>query len=141
MRTLLLSFFLLVTFGASAQSRAAQKILDTEQRRFEAMVRRDTLLLRNLLSDDLFYLHSNALEENKSTHIGAIAIGRIVYKKMFREKATVRRYGRTALVNGVVQVTGLLNGSPFEVRLAYSAVYRKKGRQWRLANWQSTKFQ
>jgi len=136
LHTLLL---LALTIPAAAQSDAARKVLDTEQRRFEAMMRRDTAVLRDLLTDDLFYLHSNALHENKTAHLSAIASGRIAYENMTREQATVRRYGRTALVNGIVRVSGKLNQNPFEIRLAYSAVYRKKGGKWRLANWQSTR--
>lgn len=134
-------FFLLflLPLCGHAQSKCDQKILDTELRRFEAMTRRDTAVLLDLLTDDLVYLHSNALLENKQEHIGAIMAGRLVYQSLTRTQAAVRRYGRTAIVNGTVLVAGILNGTPFEVRLAYSAVYRKQGRRWRLANWQSTR--
>jgi len=132
-------FALFLPFAGLAQSGHNQKILDVEQRRFEAMIRKDTAALRNMLTNDLVYLHSNALQEDKAEHIGAIVSGRLVYQKMTREQTNVRRYGRTALVNGIVQVSGILNGTPFDVRLAYSAVYRKKGGRWRLANWQSTR--
>ncbi|MBL7796662.1 MAG: nuclear transport factor 2 family protein [Saprospiraceae bacterium] len=139
MKHLYMLLFLAPALSATAQSKSDRAVLDTELRRFEAMTRRDTAALRDLLTDDLFYLHSNALQENKTTHLGAIASGRIVYEKMNREQATVRRYGRTALVNGIVGVSGKLNQSAFEIRLAYSALYRKKCGKWRLANWQSTR--
>lgn len=132
-------FVLLLPLTGLAQSGHDKKILDVEQRRFEAMIRKDTAALRSMLADDLVYLHSNALLEDKAEHIRAIVSGRLVYQKMVREQANVRRYGSTALVNGIVQVSGILNGTPFDVRLAYSAVYRKKGGRWRLANWQSTR--
>lgn len=103
------------------------------------MVRRDTILLRQLLADDLVYLHSNALQENKNEHIVAIASGKLVYEKMVREQASVRHYGRTALVNGTVVATGKFNEAPFQARLLYTAVYRKKCGKWLLANWQSTR--
>jgi len=141
MKQLYTLLFFALTVPAAAQSKANQEVLDTELRRFEAMERRDTMLLRDLLADDLYYLHSNALHENKAAHIGAIASGRIVYEKMAREQAAVRRYGRTAIVNGIVRVSGKLNQNAFEIRLAYSAVYRKKCGKWRLANWQSTRLE
>lgn len=131
-------FFLFPLF-AFAQSKAQQKILDTELRRFEAMTRKDTALLRALLADDLVYLHSNTLTESKKEHITNIAAGRLIYEKMTREQVKVRRYGKTALTNGIVQVRGVLNEKTFEMRLAYTAVYRKKSGVWRLANWQSTR--
>lgn len=136
-----LFFFLLLAIPqlAASQSKCDLKILETEQRRFEAMVRKDTVVLNNLLADDLVYIHSNALTENKKEHISNISTGRLIYEKMTRERANVRRYGKTALSNGIVQVRAVLNANPFEVRLAYTATYRKKGGVWRLVNWQSTR--
>jgi len=139
MRKLYVFLFLALPLFALAQSKTDQKILDTEQRRFEAMERKDTVALRGLLADDLIYLHSNALTESKSAHISAISTGYLIYEKMTREKVGVRRYGKTALTNGIVQVRGILNKNAFEIRLAYTAVYRKKGGVWRLVNWQSTR--
>ena len=139
MRTRYLFLFLALPIFTFAQSKTEQKILDTELRRFEAMTRKDTLALRELLADDLVYIHSNTLTESKKEHITNIATGYLIYEKMTREQAKVRRYGKTALSNGVVQVRGILKEKTFEMRLAYTAVYRKKGGTWRLVNWQSTK--
>ena len=139
MRTLHLLLFLALPLFLLAQTKTERKILDTEQRRFGAMTSKDTLALRDLLADDLVYIHSNALTESKPAHISAISTGRLVYEQMTREQAKVRRYGKTALTNGVVQVKGILNEKTFEMRLAYTAVYRKKGGDWQLANWQSTR--
>ncbi|MFN0037503.1 MAG: nuclear transport factor 2 family protein [Saprospiraceae bacterium] len=133
----LLLFF--ATSGLNAQTKNAQTVLAVEARRFEAMTRADTAALRPMLADELVYVHSNALEENKEAHLAAIASRKLVYEKMEREEADVRFYGKTALVNGAVKVRGVLNGNAFEVRLVYSAVYRKKRGEWVLVNWQSTR--
>ena len=138
MRSILFLLLFLPLF-ALAQSKTEQKILDTELRRFEAMTRKDTLTLHDLLADDLVYIHSNTLTENKKEHISNIAAWHLIYEKMTREQAKVRRYGKTALSNGTVQVRGILKEKTFEMRLAYTAVYRKKGGTWRLVNWQSTR--
>lgn len=140
MRLLSWCCFLLLPFVGLAQSKTERQILAAEQHRFEAMVRRDTVALRSMLADDLIYIHSNAMQENKSAHISAISSGRLAYNSMLREKASVRRYGKkTAFVNGVVQVKGIINANPFEVRLLYTAVYRRVHKTWILVNWQSTK--
>lgn len=134
-----LFFLLFLPLFTLAQSKTDQKIIDSEQRRFDAMVRKDTLALRDLLADDLVYIHSNTLTENKKEHLSNIATGRLIYEKMTREQVKVRRYGKMALTNGFVQVKGILKEKAFEMRLAYTAVYRKKGGTWRLVNWQSTR--
>ena len=139
-RNLSLCFLMLLAFSTlSAQSKNAQKVLDNETRRFEAMTRADTTTLKLLLADELVYIHSNALKENKQEHLAAISSKKLVYEKMDREVATVRFYGKTALVNGTIRVRGILNNSSFEVRLLYLAVYRKKHGVWQMVHWQSTK--
>lgn len=133
-------FLLLIAspfFGLSQSS--SSHVLADENRRFDAMTRSDTAALRGLLHDDLVYIHSNALIENKAQHLTAIAAGRLVYQKMTPENVKVRRYGKTALTNGTVQVKGLLNGTPFELHLTYTAIYRKKRGHWQLLSWQSTR--
>ena len=134
-------YFLLLPFYGLAQSKTDRLILATEQQRFASMVSRDTVALRPLLADDLLYTHSNALQETKAAHLSAIATGRLVYASMLRETAQVRRYGKMALTNGIVQVTGVVNGTSFDVRLLYTAVYRRVRGQWQLVNWQSTRLQ
>ena len=134
-------YFLLLPFCGLAQSKTDRLILATEQQRFASMVSRDTVALRPLLADDLLYTHSNALQETKAAHLSAIATGRLVYASMLRETAQVRRYGRIALTNGIVRVTGVVNGTSFDVRLLYTAVYRRVRGQWQLVNWQSTRLQ
>jgi len=134
-------YFLLLPFYGLAQSKADRLILETEQQRFAYMVSRDTVALRPLLADDLVYIHSNAMQENKAGHLTAIATGRLVYASMLRETAQVRHYGKNALTNGIIRVQGVLNGNSFAVRLLYTAVYRRQHGQWQLVNWQSTRLQ
>ncbi len=131
--------FLLGAVDLSGQSNATTAILAIEQTRFEAMIRRDTAALQQLLSDDLVYIHSNALKEDKTEHIRSIASEKIIYKNMDRETAQVRFYGKTSITNGTIKVKGLLSGNPFEVRMLYTAVYRKQHKNWQLVNWQSTR--
>ena len=135
-----LSIFLLFILSAlNAQSSKSLKVLAAEARRFDAMIRADTAALRPMLAEELVYIHSNAMKENKLEHLAAIGSRKLVYQKMERQEANLRIYGKTALVNGVVKVQGILNGNAFEARLLYLAVYRKKRGSWVLINWQSTK--
>lgn len=135
----LLFFLLLLPLLAASQSGADRTVLDTELRRFDAMTHQDTARLRPLLADDLLYVHSNTLTENKAEHLANIGAKTLVYEKITREKVAVRRYGKTALTNGIIAVTGILKGNTFDIRLMYAAVYRKKKGTWRLVSWQSTR--
>lgn len=103
------------------------------------MTKADTQALKQLLADDLVYIHSNALKETKADHLRSIGTGKIVYQQMDREAVSVRVYGKTALSSGTIKVKGILNGNPFELRMLYTAVYRKNKKGWQLVNWQSTR--
>jgi ketosteroid isomerase-like protein len=139
-RSFLAPFLLLFGMNLlSAQSTESDKVLANEALRFAAMTRADTSALKHLLAEDLVYVHSNAMVENKAEHLAAIASRKLVYEKMERESASVRFYGKTALVNGTVKVRGILKGNTFELPLLYLAVYRKKQGRWLLVNWQSTR--
>ena len=135
------SFLLFCAFlsieTVSAQNASA--VLDAEQHRFACMIARDTVSLEKLLADDLVYIHSNCMVENKKQHLSAINTGKVVYQNMKREAPTVRFYGKIAICNGGIQVKGLLNGNPFDVQMLYTAVYRKQGKNWLLVNWQTTR--
>lgn len=124
---------------AAAQSHRTEQVLDSELVRFRLMTDRDTVQLRDYLSEDLVYVHSNSLRENADEHVRAISTGKIVYQRMDRKRADVRLYGRTAVVNGEIQVTGLLNNSPFDVFMLYTAIYRKNKGKWQLISWQTTR--
>jgi hypothetical protein len=139
-RAQLVIFFLVcLHLAAFGQKRGVQPVLDFELLRFNAMMRADTHALRAMLSEDMTYVHSNALLENKEEHLRAIGEQKLIYKSMKREDARVRHYGKAALVNGTVAVEGKINANDFAVRLLYTAVYRRHGKSWQLVNWQSTR--
>ncbi len=111
-----------------------------EDDRFRAQVRKDIETLSELLSDDLVYIHSNTLTENKADFLKNIASGKIVYQEIRAVGERSYRYlGRVALSNGTVHVKVLFEGNPFEAQLRYTAVYHKQKNRWLLVSWQSTK--
>lgn len=132
-------FFTLLLLCLFLFSNAQSEVLDAEAQRFIAMTSRDTMALRQMLSDDLVYIHSNGMQETKEAHLKSIRTGAIVYQKMTRKEVQVRKYKKLAITNGVVQVQGLLNNASFELHLLYTAVYKKKKKTWQLLNWQSTR--
>ncbi|MCB0518045.1 MAG: nuclear transport factor 2 family protein [Lewinellaceae bacterium] len=110
-----------------------------ELQRFEAMTKKDIPFLENVLSDDLTYNHSNGLAENKTEHIQNINTGDLVYKTMQSEDLKVRIYKKTAVLNGLVRVTGILKDREFNIRLRYTDVYVKRKGKWQLVAWHSMK--
>ena len=116
-----------------------QAVFAAEAARFQAQVEKDGLALQSLLDDDLYYLHSNGLIEDKQDFITSVSGGKIVYSQMRASDHSIRLYGKTAVLYGLLMVGGEYQGEPFNIGLYYTSVYRKKRGKWLLVNWQSTK--
>ncbi len=136
----LFSIFLiaaLCTGQVWAQS-AADRLLAAEQQRFNAMIKKDTRALEGMIEEGLVYIHSNGLIQDKAAFIGTIEKGTMVYETITVKERTPRIYGKTGVINGIVHVKGMLNGTPFDIDLRFTDVYtRKKG--WKMVSWQSLK--
>ncbi len=139
MRGFILSLNILFSILSYAQLNQKLKIFEPELQRFKMMMDADTSNLSRVISDDLIYIHSNALEENKPNHIDNIGSKKLQYQVMDMEESNFNTIGKITLTNGVVHVKGILNGNAFEVRLRYTAVYMKQKKEWKLLRWQSTK--
>lgn len=135
--------FLVIVLGASAcfgQSKKENDIFKAEEIRFEAMMEKDTVMLKKLLEDDCTYTHSNGLVESKRDHLNHISGGKIVYQRMNPRDRRIRFYGRkNAIVNGRVEVTGSYEGTIFTLDLTYTEVFIKKKGRWKLAAWHSVR--
>ena len=136
-RCLVIFVVLLAPLGALLAQ--GQAVFDAEAARFRAQVEKDGLALETLLDDDLYYLHSNGLIENKQDFITSVSGGKIVYSQMRASERSIRLYGKTAVLYGLLMVGGEYEGEPFNIGLYYTSVYRKKRGKWLLVNWQSTK--
>lgn len=132
-------FIVTMFFGYLTDVQAQIHVFEPELQRFELMCKSDTLLLSGLLSDELLYIHSNTLSETKKTHLLNIGSKKLHYKKIKVEEADFKKYGKLVLTNGIIRVLGTLNNTAFDVRLMYTAIYKKKKGKWQLLRWQSTK--
>lgn len=137
-----MKWWVLIFFGCLIHAGQAQQeseaISRIETKRYEAMTKADTVYLKFILSDDLVYTHSNGLVENKSEFIQSIISKKIVYKQIGVKEQKIKLYHKTAVITGVVKVSGSLNGKDFEIDLRYTNVYIKKD-DWKLVVWQSLK--
>src|SRR5262245_63160698 len=122
-RFVVLALPMLVTLESPKPAQDAKaQVRSAELARFSAQVRRDTAALRSLLSDDLTYVHSNALAETKSHFIETVATGRIVYDSLVPIELDHRIFGNTAVGNGKVRAQVQMNGQTLKVELIITTV-------------------
>jgi hypothetical protein len=134
-----LCLWIILLHAAITTLRAQSPVQVAEDQRFQAMVGRDTISLQKLIHKDLIYVHSNALQESKTDFIHSVSSGKIQYQSMQRDKIAITKWRKTAIVNGEVAVKGIVNTAPFDIKLRYLAVYKKKSGKWVLYRWQSTR--
>ena len=135
--SLFLLIYLLVFGGMSAQN-----LSELEDSRFRAQMEQDTLLLAEMLDEEVMFIHSNAYVEDKQAFLDNVASGRIRYENMLAEVGRKILYRKkTAISRGVLKVSGTYQGGSFDIRLRYTALYVKKKKAWLLLNWQSTKIE
>jgi ketosteroid isomerase-like protein len=119
--------------------RAAEEVLQADDRRFEAMRKEDWPALDAALADDLTYVHSTARLETKAEHIGNLRGGKPHYRGIAPRERTVRVNGNVGIVTGVSEMHVERDGKDNRFTVRYLAVYAKAGAQWRMIAWQSTR--
>ncbi len=129
---------LLMIVSSTTFSQKDHKIMEAETLRFKAMMTKDSAALVKSVDDGLIYIHSNGIVQDKKAFLESIKSGTFVYQSIEPKERQCRIYGKSAIINGIVHVKGMVNGNAFEINLRYTDVLvNKKG--WRTANWQSLK--
>jgi ketosteroid isomerase-like protein len=133
MRILLATLLL----AAAAFAGAEDEVKKAEQDWATGITKNDFTLLGKVLADDLHYLHSTGLVENKAGYIESMRSGKQKYISVKYGNVKARVYGTAAVVNADAQVEFVTDGKPGQAHLAFTHVYAKKGGQWQLVSHQS----
>ena len=124
---------------APEPSSAEADVLRADDRRFDAMRKKDWPALDATLADDLIYVHSTARLESKTDHIDNLKGGKPHYRGIAPRDRKVRVNGNVGIVNGVSAMHVERDGKETRFTVRYLAVYAKAGSDWRMIAWQSTR--
>lgn len=124
------------TWAADAREAEVRK---AQEARFAATLKGDLAALSSLLTDDMTYVHSSAKIETKQEFLDLIKTGYYQYKSIAPREVTVRFYGQTALVAGLVDIEVVSGGQLVTPKLRFTEVWVKGTGGWRLASWHSTR--
>ncbi len=135
-RTTLFVFVLLIgTLHLVAQTvNSEHYLLSLSKAKFKWMVTKNIDSLKSLLDERLQYVHSNGWIQSKQEVLDDLKSGKLVYREVEVEKATVRMYGQTAVVVGKGRFAGEVSKTPFNMELMYTEVYVQKEPGWRLVS-------
>jgi hypothetical protein len=126
---------------SSAMGTVEQQVLQAETDRFAAMVKVDEPALKKLLSDDLTYVHSSGLFQNKAQFIADLKSGAIKYVSVTPSESDwkVRVLGSVAVVNGLAAVHVVDHGNDLIFRLRYTTVHSNQPGYWQMIAWEATR--
>ncbi|MGQ0429447.1 MAG: DUF6265 family protein [Gammaproteobacteria bacterium] len=123
---------------ARAAADAPPAVLADEDARFAAMIAGDATGMERWFADDLVYVHSTGIVQNRQELVESLAGGRIRYRAvtpgareavmLAPDAALVRGQGRFQVAAGEVQL---------DLQIRYLAVYGWKDGRWQLRSWQS----
>jgi len=117
----------------------AQMIIDLDRKRMDAMGKKDIATLNTLIADDLIYCHSSARLDTKQSLIGAMQSGATVYTSVVPSDVKAQDLGDSVVLTGIAQIKVVSNGTPNAFGVRFTDVYAKRGNNWQMVTWQSTR--
>jgi ketosteroid isomerase-like protein len=124
----------------STKPGAVSEILALEKALYRAMIDRDFETLRDLLSDDLSYMHSTGVAESKAQYLAGVADGLYEYERIESHDVNLHIHLETAVITGQVVMSVSAAGEPKStIRLLFTLVWTKQTGRWRLLLRQATR--
>jgi ketosteroid isomerase-like protein len=116
-----------------------QTIIELDRKRMSAMAQKDVATLRAVLADDLVYTHSSARLDTKQSLIGAMESGATVYTAVEPSDVKAQDCGDAVILTGKARIGVTSGGKPMSFGVRFTDVYVKRGGQWQMVAWQSTR--
>lgn len=102
------------------------------------MLAADITTLATLFAEDMLWIHGTSRADTKAGVLASIESRKTIYQSIDCSEETVRCYGETALVSGLVNVKALIAGEERLLANRFTIVWACIGGQWQVVNWQST---
>ena len=113
----------------------ADDIGAAERALYRAMIAQDFASLDAILADDVVYIHSTAVAEDKDAYLAGVRDGLYEYESIESSDVMVRQCGDVAVQTGTVaMVVGARNAAKAPIRLLFTLVWKRERQGWRL--WQ-----
>jgi len=117
---------------------AIDEVLALEERRWEAMIAKDTATLAEMFADEMSYTHSNALVDTKQSYLKAIEERVFDYQSVERSDGQASLVGDTALLTGRAEIDVAAGGRAVHLNARYTVVWVRRDDRWEFLCWQST---
>lgn len=134
-----LVFFSLTGSAQQATSASEMQIMMKMLSLKNSLIAKDSIVLSDVLADDVTYGHTNGMIQTKAQLIKDIMSGVQSYKSIDVSDVNVRIFDHTAIVNLKSAVTMLYNENPLDLNMYITFVWIQKEGDWKLEARQSVK--
>jgi ketosteroid isomerase-like protein len=115
-------------------------IAAAEQALYRAMSARDFAALDALLADDVVYIHSTAVAEDKRGYLAGVRNGLYDYGSIASSDVTTRTCDHVAIQTGIVTMSVAARGeAKARTTLLFTLVWKREPQGWRLWQRQATR--
>lgn len=104
-----------------------------------ALLKKDTVMLKQLLHEKVSYGHSNGWIETRQELFKNLYNGVLVYSSINEKLIAIETYGNTATVRTEAEVDVTVEGTRIQLKLHIFQAWVKDKKGWRLLGRQSTK--
>lgn len=108
-----------------------------DSQRSQAILTRRFDLLEPLLGDDLRYIHSSAVQEDKKLYLDKLTSGHYLYHGLDLQQREFRVLGDIVLVNGDLRIDVEVKGTRRVVLSRFLQVWARRASGWQMVSWQS----
>lgn len=109
-----------------------------EDRRYDAMLRRDVAYLSTIFGDGLIYTHSSGVRQDGADYLRGLEAGADVYRKIDHGIDRTVRLADSVLVYGWQRMSVETGGATRELDNLSLTVLSRAGSRWMLAAYAST---
>lgn len=123
----------------SGNLEVAKAVLQAEEQRLVAMRTNDATALSELLADNLVYVFSSAIIEDKPGYLIAIKHKTMRYEDdLHLRDVEVRAFSENAVITGILESHIWLYGARHHSVNQFTMVWVNNNERWQMCNWQST---
>lgn len=131
--------FATAVHAAGCEPITADEAVKAEDARYAAQMSNDFAAMDRLIANDLVYIHSSALVDNKQTYIESMRTGAVKYRVMRRSDVVVRTFGCVATLTGNGNFEVTVNDKEMTVELRFHAIWAKRDGKVQFISWQATR--
>ncbi len=117
----------------------ASEVMAAEMQRYAAQTGDAYDALEQIIGDDLVYVHSSAVVDNKASYIESMRSGTVKYRTMRLLDSRVRIFDCLALMTGSARFDLTVKGQDVSVELRFTEGWAKRFGRLEFVSWQSTR--